>query len=141
MVFVGITHSFLFQNFTSEPKTVSFSRNGEEPKEAFEISDSAERLFFPHVTTKNVRVSFNFGGQPPSFPPAEGYSFMQEAVEEDRDFAVTAATNKSDCEVILTVGLPASGKTYWASRQLSKYPEKRYTVIGVSQLIDRMTVS
>ena len=129
------------QDLTSDPKSVSFSRNGEELKEAFTISDSTERLYFPHVTTKNVCVSFNFGGQPPAHPPPEGYSFIQEAAEEDRDFAVTAATNKSDCEVILTVGLPASGKTYWASRQLSKYPEKRYTVIGICQLIDRMTVS
>lgn len=129
------------QNLTGDTKTVSFSKNGEEPKEAFTISDSTERLFFPHVTSKNVRVSFNFGGQPPTNPPPEGYSFIQEAAEEDRDYAVAAATSKGDCEVILTVGLPASGKTYWASRQLSKYPEKRYTVIGTSQLVDRMAVS
>lgn len=108
-------------------------------KEAFTISE--ERVFVPHVTTKNVRISFNFGGSPASHSPPEGYSFIQEANEDDRELATTATTNKGECEVIFTIGLPASGKTYWASRQLSKYPEKRYTVLGISQLIDRMTVS
>ena len=93
------------------------------------------------MTSKNVRLSFNFGGQPPVNTPPEGYSFIQEATEGDKDCAMTAVSGKGDCEMILTIGLPASGKSYWASRQLSKYPEKRYTVVGISQLIDRMTVS
>ena len=108
--------------------------------QAFVIDDTTERLFFPHVTTKNIRISFNFGSQPSSFPPEEGYSFIQEAAEEERDYAVTAPTSKGDCEVIFTVGLPGSGKTNWIGRQMAKYPEKRYTVLGVSQLVDRMKV-
>lgn len=38
-------------------------------------------------------------------------------------------------------GLPASGKTHWVTNWIEKNPEKRYTVIGNTQLLEKMTVS
>lgn len=37
-------------------------------------------------------------------------------------------------------GLPGAGKTHWVREYLAKNPEKRYTVIGNTQLLERMTV-
>lgn len=38
-------------------------------------------------------------------------------------------------------GLPASGKTHWVREYLEQNPDKRYTVIGNTHLLDKMTVS
>jgi hypothetical protein len=34
-----------------------------------------------------------------------------------------------DCEVLMMVGLPGSGKTYWAENWSKKHPEKRYNIL------------
>lgn len=47
----------------------------------------------------------------------------------------------SECEVIMMVGLPASGKTTWAEKHCSTHPNKRYTILGVNLIMDKMKVS
>lgn len=37
-------------------------------------------------------------------------------------------------------GLPGAGKTHWVKEWVAKNPEKRYTVIGNTQLLEKMTV-
>lgn len=39
------------------------------------------------------------------------------------------------------VGLPASGKTTWAEKHCSTHPNKRYTILGVNLIMDKMKVS
>lgn len=38
-------------------------------------------------------------------------------------------------------GLPGAGKTHWVREFVQKNPEKRYTIIGNTQLLEKMTVS
>lgn len=38
-------------------------------------------------------------------------------------------------------GLPGSGKTNWVKEQIKGNTDRRYTVIGNSSLLERMTVS
>ena len=47
---------------------------------------------------------------------------------------------REDCEMIMLIGLPASGKTTWANKHAEENPEKRYNIIGTSILLDRMKV-
>ena len=47
---------------------------------------------------------------------------------------------RGECEMIMMIGLPGSGKTTWVNDQVEKNPEKRYNVIGTSALIERMKV-
>ncbi len=42
--------------------------------------------------------------------------------------------------MIMLVGLPGSGKTTWANKHVAENPDKKYTVIGTSSLIDKMKV-
>ena len=48
----------------SEPKTISFSKNGEDLGVAYELTDSLEeKALYPHVLIKNAEFSVNFGSQ------------------------------------------------------------------------------
>lgn len=38
-------------------------------------------------------------------------------------------------------GLPAAGKTEWVRKMVKENPDKRFTVIGNSHLLEKMTVS
>ena len=42
--------------------------------------------------------------------------------------------------MIMLVGLPGSGKTTWVNKHVAENPDKKYTVIGTSALIDKMKV-
>lgn len=63
----GHAHSnpFPLQDFEGELKTISFSKNGNMFGTAFVLSDDALKgvALFPHVMTKNVRVTVNFGSK------------------------------------------------------------------------------
>ncbi|TKY71624.1 Heterogeneous nuclear ribonucleoprotein U protein 1 [Spatholobus suberectus] len=49
-------------------------------------------------------------------------------------------TDPRDCEVIMMVGLPASGKTTWAEKWVKDHPEKRYVLLGTNLILDQMRV-
>ena len=54
----------LFQDLESELKTISFSKNGEDLGEAYELTDGLEdKALYPHVLIKNAEFSVNFGSQ------------------------------------------------------------------------------
>ncbi|XP_041985735.1 heterogeneous nuclear ribonucleoprotein U-like protein 1 [Aricia agestis] len=45
-----------------------------------------------------------------------------------------------DCEVILMVGMPGAGKTYWARQHAAANPDKRFNIISTGALFDKMKV-
>ena len=47
---------------------------------------------------------------------------------------------REDCEVLMMIGLPGSGKTYWAEQHKKNNPEKNYNILGTNNLIDKMKV-
>ena len=54
----------MFRDLESEPKTVSFSKNGEDLGAAFELTEDLEdKALFPHVLVKNAEFTVNFGSQ------------------------------------------------------------------------------
>ena len=48
---------------------------------------------------------------------------------------------REECEMIMMIGLPGSGKTSWVEKHVAAHPEKRYNVIGASVLQERMKVN
>ena len=48
----------------SDPKTISFSKNGEDLEIAFELTEDLEgKALHPHILIKNAEFSVNFGSQ------------------------------------------------------------------------------
>lgn len=39
------------------------------------------------------------------------------------------------------VGMPGSGKTYWAKKHCAEHPEKRYNILSTGAVFDKMKVS
>lgn len=43
-------------------------------------------------------------------------------------------------QVVMMVGLPGAGKTYWVDNFVAANPDKRYNVLGTNNIIDKMKV-
>uniref|UniRef100_A0A3Q3WBQ3 B30.2/SPRY domain-containing protein n=1 Tax=Mola mola TaxID=94237 RepID=A0A3Q3WBQ3_MOLML len=122
---------------------MGFSKNGVWLGVAFRTSKEAlaGRALFPHVLVKNCAVEFNFGQKlQPYFPPPEGYTYIHNLSMEDKVRGTKGPATKSDCEILMMVGLPACGKTTWAVKYAETNPEKKYNILGTNAIMDKMKV-
>ncbi|KAK2100306.1 Heteroproteinous nuclear ribonucleoprotein U-like protein 2 [Saguinus oedipus] len=130
-----------FANFETEEVELSFSKNGEDLGVAFQINKESlgDRALLPHVLCKNCVVELNFGQkEEPFFPPPEEFVFIHAVPVEERVRTAVPPKTIEDCEVILMVGLPGSGKTQWALKYAKENPEKRYNVLGAETVLNQM---
>lgn len=67
-------------------------------------------------------------------------SLWESALEDGNAVMGPIFSDFGDCEVIMMVGLPASGKTTWAEKWVKEHPEKRYLMLGTNLALDRMKV-
>uniref|UniRef100_A0A8C9TLW2 Heteroous nuclear ribonucleoprotein U like 1 n=1 Tax=Scleropages formosus TaxID=113540 RepID=A0A8C9TLW2_SCLFO len=128
---------------SSEEVEMSFSKNGKWLGVAFSVAKEqlAGRALFPHVLVKNCAIEFNFGQKDEAyFPPLEQYTFIQNVKLEERNRGTVGPTCKSDCEILMMVGLPASGKTTWAMKHAKENPEKKYNILGTNAIMEKMKV-
>lgn len=99
-----------------------------------------ESAVFPHVLLKNVAVRMQFSVED-GLVPKEGFKPWAAAVEDGEMVMGPALADKGDCEVMMMVGLPASGKSTWAEKWVKDHPEKRYVLLGTNCILDQMKVS
>ena len=92
-----------YLDLESEPKTLRYTKNGEDLGVAMSLTvNLEEKPLFPHVYIRNVNVELNFGGrEEPWFSVLEGYSLIQDA-ESDHiaDKVGKVPAEIADCEVI-----------------------------------------
>ncbi|KAJ7990129.1 hypothetical protein DPEC_G00297130 [Dallia pectoralis] len=122
---------------------MAFSKNGVWLGVGFQASkdELAGRPLFPHVLVKNCAIEFNFGQkEEPFHRPPEEYGFIQSVGLEDRSRGTVGPASKSDCEILMMVGLPACGKTTWASKHAHSHPEKKYNILGTNAIMEKMKV-
>uniref|UniRef100_A0AAQ5X3F0 Uncharacterized protein n=1 Tax=Amphiprion ocellaris TaxID=80972 RepID=A0AAQ5X3F0_AMPOC len=122
---------------------VGYSKNGVFLGVAFRTTKEAlaGRALFPHVLVKNCAVEFNFGQKrEPYFPPPEGYTYIHNLRMEDKIRGTKGPASKSDCEILMMVGLPACGKTTWAIKHAETNPDKKYNILGTNAIMDKMKV-
>lgn len=70
-----------------------------------------------------------------------GYLFIGLVDKDQLVAGPVRPESRKECEVIMMIGLPGSGKTKWAKEWAAEHPEKKYVVISATTLIERMQVS
>ncbi|XP_072530819.1 heterogeneous nuclear ribonucleoprotein U-like protein 1 isoform X2 [Salminus brasiliensis] len=131
-------------DFDSKEKVeMSFSKNGKWLGTCYNISreELDGRALFPHILVKNCGVEFNFGQrEEPFFPPSEGFTFIQQLPLQDRTRGTVGPATKADCEILMMVGLPGSGKTTWANKHTEQNPQKKFNILGTNAIMEKMKV-
>lgn len=123
--------------------TISFLKNGEFMGVAFDSvpKEACKTGIFPHLMMKNVKVQVNFLSANRWFdPPGPQVKFFGDADLELRVANPCAhPPTFLDCEMLMMIGLPGSGKTFWADMQMEDHPTKNYELLGLNSVIDQMT--
>lgn len=72
--------------------------------------------------------------------PEQGCKPWASALDDGNAIMGPNSSDISDCEVMMMVGLPTSGKTTWAEKWAEEYPEKRFVLLGRNLILDEMKV-
>lgn len=128
-----------YLDLESEPKTLTYTKNGEDLGVAMSLTvNLEEKPLFPHIMIRNVKVECNFGENDETwFPVPEGYNLIQKDTENTVQKSVKPMAEDEKCEVILMVGLPCAGKSLWTRKYCDSNPNKQYNVISLQSLLDR----
>ncbi|XP_067941601.1 heterogeneous nuclear ribonucleoprotein U-like isoform X2 [Watersipora subatra] len=123
--------------------TISFSKNGEPAKQAYQLESHLLGLnsLYPHVASKNMALCVNFGFVKRAWVPVDkDYKWIGRLPIEARDRATKPPLKKSDCEVLLMIGMIGAGKSHWIAKKVEMEPEKHWNVIGLPEMLQKMKV-
>ena len=127
---------------TSENSVVlSYTVNGKDQGIAFNISkeELGDKPLFPHILSKNCSFACNFGQETPwTEEILQDYVSIGNVEPQYKIPGPRRPEKKEECEVIMMCGLPACGKTTWATKYAAEHPQKMYNVLGLGNLIDKM---
>jgi len=138
-----------FLDLDGDEISMTFTKNGEDQGDAFQIPKEklGGRPLFPHILSRNVKFEVNFGVNKANEDKdqwkdkLEGDFVKVGKVEADlRVMGTPRIAKREDCEMIMMVGLPASGKSTWVEKHVAEHPEKNYNVISTTAMINKMTV-
>ncbi|MEQ2277305.1 hypothetical protein XENORESO_000788 [Xenotaenia resolanae] len=117
-----------------------FHKNSRFLGRAFYLSPSVlrGRVLVPHVLCKNCSVRLLLDPVTPQwYPGPPGFTPLT-ALPAGQRVRATSAPSRAQCEVVMMVGLPGSGKSFWAQTHMKQYPEKKYRLLGTEDLLTCM---
>ncbi|XP_037635983.1 heterogeneous nuclear ribonucleoprotein U-like protein 2 isoform X2 [Sebastes umbrosus] len=117
---------------------LSFHKNGRFMGEAFSLDASVLlcRPLFPHVLCKSCSVRFLLDPTaPPWYPGPPGFTPLAALSVGQKVRSTLPPTFRAQCEVVLIVGLPGSGKSHWARTHMKQHPEKQYKLLSTEELL------
>ncbi|KAL3989244.1 AAA domain family protein [Acanthocheilonema viteae] len=134
---------------------IHFWKNVEYLGVAFsEVNFSESDVVFPHICTKNYKLSVNYGDS-----QCEGWMSVTELQKSgalntgtppiyfsklDRTLLVRGSippSSKSECTVLMMVGLPGVGKTTWVRQYLREHPQEQWTLLSTDTILAAMKVN
>ncbi|KAJ0044177.1 hypothetical protein NL108_005224, partial [Boleophthalmus pectinirostris] len=123
---------------------LSFHKNGLFLGIAYSLDASAlqGQPLFPHALCRSCSIRFLLDPMAGAwYPSPPGFTSLIALSDEQKICAVSAPQSKSQCEVIVMVGFPGSGKTHWAKNHIKQHPEKQYRLLSTEELLACMIVS
>ncbi|XP_029020612.1 heterogeneous nuclear ribonucleoprotein U-like protein 2 [Betta splendens] len=120
---------------------LSFHKNGRFLGVAFSLAATVlqGRPLFPHVVCKSCSVRFHLDPTaPPWYPCPPGFTLLPALPARQRVRATSVSFSTAQCEVLLLVGLPGSGKSHWSKNHMKQHPEKQYKLLGTEELLTCM---
>ncbi|XP_054648112.1 heterogeneous nuclear ribonucleoprotein U-like protein 2 [Dunckerocampus dactyliophorus] len=117
---------------------LSFHKNGRLMGVAFSLDASVlrGRALYPHVLCKNCAVRFLLDPTaPPWYRSPPGFIPLAALPAGLRLRNTLGPNSRAQCEVVMMVGLPASGKSHWAKARMRQHPEKHYKLLGTEELL------
>lgn len=128
-----------------EKMEISFSVNGVNYGKAFAIPNKYKgQAFFPHIFLKNVKITAYFGGEnKPAWVGSDNFGHKlvnKVSAEHAAEPPNQKPRSKNDCELVMMVGLPATGKTTWASEYVA-HSGKNYDILSTDLILDQMRVN
>merc|ERR1740123_2040856 len=137
-------------DFEGDEVSLTFTKNGEDQGDAFQIpkADLNGLPLFPHIMARNVKFDVNFGLDKEDKAMEDwkekldgAYIKAGSVAMEQRVRGSARIASREECELVMMVGLPASGKTTWVEKHVADNPEKQYNVISTTTMINKMTVN
>lgn len=68
------------------------------------------------------------------------YIFVNQVPADALESGPNRPETRQECEVILMIGLPGTGKTHWVRNWVKEHPEKHYNCFGVQFLLEKTKV-
>ncbi|XP_075043740.1 heterogeneous nuclear ribonucleoprotein U-like protein 2 isoform X2 [Mixophyes fleayi] len=128
-------------NLDGDSVEISFSKNGADLGQAFVLDKSTlgEQVLLPHILCKGCTFQVNFGqSKEPWHLPPDGFTFLKEFQPEDLTRTQLPPKTVEECEVLLMIGLPGTGKTTWAQKHCRENPEKRFMHLSTETLLTQL---
>lgn len=75
---------------------------------------------------------------PKAVKEEDTFTPIQQASTKDKVHAPRPPSSQSSCDVVVMVGLPASGKTTWAQKFCRDQSDKNYEILGSDLILDKM---
>lgn len=123
---------------------LSFHKNGLFLGVAFSLDASVlqGQPLFPHVLCRSCSVRFLLDPTaPPWYPLPPGFTTLTALPGGLKIRAFSVPRSITQCEVVMMVGLPGSGKTHWAKNHINQHPEKHYKLLSIDEVLDCMITS